>query len=153
VKIAVVGPRKGGNKEAVEEFVTDLYSKAPDTILVSGGAEGVDSWAETTWLQLGGVVWSYRIKKLGYDSFTAEKWELGTDQPRVFELLGEPHWADPKSALYYRDMLAAEAADKVMAFEGIDRMRGTEFTVFVSTQGEQKETWIWRNEEGWVRLK
>jgi len=107
----------------------------------------VDNWAETSWLRYGGLVWSYRIQGEGNPpQFNIVKWELGGPSPRKFPLLGEPIWADAKSALYYRSMIVAEVADRVCAFEGIDRMRGTEFTVWVAKEGEQKATYVWNGE-------
>lgn len=148
-KIAVVGPRKGADLDAVRSFVRSLFTQQPDAIVLSGGAEGVDQAAETEWVALGGRAWSYRIRKFAQDRWGVVKWELGPN-PRVFELLGEPSWLDPTSALYYRDMIVAEEANKVCAFSGIDRMRGTEFTVWVSAEAERKETWVYRDGE-WER--
>lgn len=42
-KIAVVGSREGVNREAVEAFVGRLDPEG--TVLISGGARGVDTWA------------------------------------------------------------------------------------------------------------
>lgn len=146
-KVAVVGPRKGADLEAVDGFVQSLYARQPDTILVSGGADGVDTRAEKGWLVLGGTVWSYRIRKKRYDCFAIEKWEIGRGGSRLFELISEPTWMDSVSALFYRSMLVAEIADRVVAFHGKERMTGTEFTTFVSKQAEQKPTHIFSNGE------
>jgi hypothetical protein len=146
-KIAVVGPRKGADLEAVEGFLRSLWLDPYEYIIVSGGAEGVDKTAEQTWLSLGGIVWSYRIRKKAEEHFVTEKWELGGEQPRVFELLGEPSWMDPVSALHYRSMIVADEADKIVAFSGIDRMRGTDFTIWASIHGEEKPTYVWRDGE------
>ncbi len=43
MKVAIVGSRKYPDKAGVVEFVNSLPK---DTIIVSGGAKGVDSWAE-----------------------------------------------------------------------------------------------------------
>lgn len=143
MKIAVVGPRKGADLEAVESFVTNLYEQSPEAILISGGAEGVDSKAETTWLALGGIVWSFRIRKTGSDKYETEKWELGTSQPKAYLLLNEPTWATPASALYYRSMIVAAEADRIVAFHGPMRMSGTEFTTWVAREGERKPTHVY----------
>ena len=146
-RIAVVGPRRGAEQGVVQDFVRALHQQSPSAILVSGGADGVDSWAEAAWLALGGAVESYRVRKHGEDDFRIERWELGGDSPRVVPLLNEPSWYDWKSALLYRSMVVAEVADRVCAFEGRDRMRGTEFTVWVSREAEQKPTYLWRDGE------
>lgn len=151
MKVAIVGPRRGADKAAVEQFVSSLHAKYPDAIVVSGGAEGVDSWAETAWLALGGTVWSYRVRKKADDHFVTVKWEIGSGHSQMYELVGEPSWADWKSALLYRSMLVAEVADQVCAFAGRSRMRGTEFTTWVSRQGYDKPTWLWADGD-WQEL-
>ena len=42
-KVAIVGSRTWTNWEAVRDYVNSLE---PDTVVVSGGARGVDQWAE-----------------------------------------------------------------------------------------------------------
>jgi hypothetical protein len=57
-KIAVVGSREYGNESAVRRFV-----RAMDTltnVLISGGAKGVDTWAEDEFRKMGGRVVSIR---------------------------------------------------------------------------------------------
>ena len=44
MKIGIVGSRKYPNKEIVEQFIFENFYK--EDILVSGGAIGVDSWAQ-----------------------------------------------------------------------------------------------------------
>ncbi len=152
-KIAVVGPRKGADKEAVESFVRSLYTQQPDATLVSGGAEGVDTWAEQLWISLGGRAWSYRVRKVTYDHFVTDKWEIGGGQARIYELIAEPSWADYVSALLYRSMLVAEIADKICAFSGIDKMRGTEFTVTIATNdAHNAPVYLWQD-NAWEQLQ
>jgi hypothetical protein len=115
-KVAVVGSREGADLEAVTEFVRDLYAKYPDTVIVSGGAKGVDTAAEQTWLALGGRVISFRVHQFDLDHYGAEVWELGGANPRVYTLVNEPTWADYVSALFYRDLLIAEACDRLVLF-------------------------------------
>jgi hypothetical protein len=147
-KIAVVGPRRGADLEAVEMFVREMRNTNYCSILVSGGAEGVDQKAEQTWIALGGKVWSYRIRKTGADKYEIEKWEIDPHgRSRVYLLLNEPSFLDPVSALHYRSMIVAEVADRVVAFAGIDRMRGTDFTIWVAKEGEQKPVHLWK--DGW----
>lgn len=94
----------------------DLWTKFPNSIVVSGGADGVDTMAERTWLGLGGAVWSYRARKLTEDSWGVEKWELGIPHPRVIPLSAEPTFADKPSALFYRNSLIAEACTRLVLF-------------------------------------
>ena len=144
MKIAIVGPRQGADLEAVRLYVESLPR---DTTVVSGGATGVDITAETHWLAQGGRVWSYRIRKRGDEKYVIEKWDMGGERPAVHDLQLEPSWADPTSALLYRSMLVAEAADEIRAFGNGNKMRGTEFTIFVGREGEQKPTFVWEDGE------
>ena len=128
----------------MDHFLDLLWAAQPDSIVASGGADGVDTRAETGWVQRGGIVWSYRIKKKGVDHYVIEKWEIVPQGgSRVYELLGEPSWADPVSALWYRSMLLAEVCTRCVAFYGIGNHRGTEFTVEVSEFAEGKPTYIY----------
>lgn len=129
-KVAVVGSREGADLEAVSEWlVSFLKAKHPDTILVSGGAPGVDKHAESTWLSLGGRVISLRPREEGPEDFSIERWELGGGEPaRVYKLEGHPTMYDYRSAALYRDTLIAEEADRVVSFERPGGSRGASFT-------------------------
>jgi len=108
----------------------------------------VDEAAETVWSVFGGSVWSYRIRKLAEGKWAIEKWEYRRFEGiKNFILHGEPTWADPKSALYYRDFLVAEQADQLCAFAGVTAMRGTELTVSVARDGYGKTVHLWKNGE------
>ncbi len=137
-KVAIVGSREGADLEAVRAFVTALRAKHPDTLLVSGGAVGVDQAAEQTWLGLGGAVWSFRATQIGPEEWGVEKWELGVLQPRVFLMVSEPTWADRTSALFYRNLLIAEACDKLVLFHKPRWRGGGGFTADVARDAYQK---------------
>ena len=126
--VAIVGSRRGADLEAVKEFVHALHAKQPDTLLVSGGADGVDKTAEQEWLALGGHVWSFRVREQGPEKFVIEMWDLG-NEPKCFILTNEPTWANRTSALFYRDALIAEHSDRVVAFYRRGRSGGTQTTV------------------------
>lgn len=130
MKVAIVGSRQGVSPDRVAKFVAKLWEKQGiETVLVSGGANGVDKCAEQTWLALGGKVQSFRIRKIAGDMthedvYAIEVWRLGGEQPVVFMPQNEPTWATAASALYYRNLLIAEFADRGVAFwDG--RSRGT----------------------------
>lgn len=110
-----MGSRKGADLDAVEKFMHELHAKHPDTVIVSGGAKGVDTTAERTWLELGGDVISYRPRQLSYEEYGTELWILGRN-PRMFLLESEPTWADYESAAFYRNTLIAEECDRLVLF-------------------------------------
>lgn len=45
MRVGIVGSRGFPDRQLVERFVALLAKRAPDTIVVSGGARGVDTWA------------------------------------------------------------------------------------------------------------
>lgn len=112
----------------MKEFVHALYAKQPDTLLVSGGGIGVDTVAEQTWLGLGGKVKSFRVREQAWEKFAIECWELG-DEPACYVMASEPVFATRESALYYRNALIAEHADRVVAFYRRHRSAGTALTI------------------------
>jgi predicted Rossmann fold nucleotide-binding protein DprA/Smf involved in DNA uptake len=116
-RIAIVGSRQGADLEQVERFVRALYLRQPSSLLISGGAAGVDKLAEQTWMSLGGRVQSFRPKQLEQERYGVEVWNLGEMQPSV-GVLGEPHptWRTYAGAAWYRNLLIAEKADRVVAF-------------------------------------
>ena len=129
MKVAVVGPRQGADTEAVVQFCHELYGKNPEIVLISGGAKGADSVAEFTWHGLGGLVWSYRAKKEAEEAWYAEKWEYQKrGENKRFVLQAYPAWKDARSALFFRNMLMAEEADRLAAFLGPRSMGGAEWT-------------------------
>lgn len=118
--IAVVGSRKGveGMPYVVEQFCFDLYATQPDSVVVSGGADGVDAAAENTWLKLGGTVVSFRPRAMHkpgqYESWAITQLTMGPNPSVV--VLSVPTFADITSALMYRNMLIVDLADRVVAF-------------------------------------
>ena len=139
--IGVVGSRKGADLQQVKSFLMDLGEKYPDSILVSGGALGVDSLAETTWQMFGGAVVSYRPIERSPGSFGIDVWELGGERPRMYPLVDFPEFADYGSACLARDTVIAEKVDRLAAFYCKGKSRGTQFTVEV-TQGYGKPVYI-----------
>ena len=94
-----------------------LRRQQPDTIVISGGADGVDQMAESTWFRLGGRIRSYRPAPWGY-GFGIEVWNYGGAEPAVV-LPVDAHrvqLADYRSAALYRDTLIAEDCDRLVAF-------------------------------------
>lgn len=125
MKLAVVGSRQGADLAHVRAFVAALPA---DTIIVSGGAVGVDKTAEQAWLENGGRVISFRPKQLSDEEYGIEVWELGGDNPRVYEYQGFPTGATYKDAAFLRDILIAETCDRLVAFYKRGRSWGAGFT-------------------------
>lgn len=88
MRVAIVGSRQGVQSAAVERFVSVLGRKYPDSVVVSGGAQGVDSWAVET----------AHIVGLLTEVFPAEWEKYG------------------RSAGYRRNVQIVDAADIVVAF-------------------------------------
>lgn len=131
-RIACVGNRRGADLESVVVFIDALHLAQPDSILVSGGAVGVDQMAESTYFCLGGKVRSYRpVPHEG--GYGVEIWNYGGSESA--HVLGPEHqrvsFKDYKSAALYRDWMIAEDCDKLVAFYRDDRaklMSGAAFT-------------------------
>lgn len=133
MKVAVFGSREGYDQNHLGAWLHALWQKqGPTTELISGGARGVDTYAETTWSALGGVVTSYRPVKVSAwdkeDEYAIECWQLGAQPNMVFRLNDQPTFADFASAATYRDMLIAEEAERGVAFRH-NNSRGTTLTV------------------------
>jgi len=47
MNVAIIGSRDGIPEATVRRFVRALAAKHPDTVVVSGGARRVDSWAQS----------------------------------------------------------------------------------------------------------
>jgi hypothetical protein len=130
-RVAVVGNRQGADLQQVEQFIAALRAKQPDTIVISGGAAGVDHAAEDSWFRHGGRIRSYRPASWG-DGFGVEVWNYGGPEAAV--VLPVEHQmvqlADYKSAALYRDTLIAEDCDRLVAFyrAGMTQFTGTAFT-------------------------
>lgn len=118
MRIAVVGSRDYKNLEDVKEYIRSL---PPETVVISGGARGVDRTA------------------------AKEAREQGL---KVIEIL--PDWDKyGKSAGYRRNILIVEEAEKVVAFwDG--KSKGTEHTVRIAMdegkdveiKGIKNDKWI-----------
>lgn len=153
VKVAVYGSRKFSQLERVDAFMDKLWEKhGREMTLVSGGADGVDKRAETRWLEHGGEVHSYRIKKLRgdlehEDEYGIEVWVLQTAEDRrsfVYVPGDQPTFANAVSALNYRSMLLAEVAERGVGFwDG--RSRGTVGTID-AFHAEKKPNHVFREE-------
>lgn len=139
-RIAVVGSRELPPLEKLEEWLTWLRGTHPDSLVVSGGAKGVDSFAEKWWAKYGAVE-SYRPARRK-DSFGVALWSYGAavPQPSTRFMLEMPTFEDYRSALFFRNMLIAERCDRLVAFYRRGGSRGTRFTVDCA-RGEGKDVY------------
>jgi len=103
-RIGIVGSRRWKNREMVETLVHMLPG---DVTIVSGGCEGVDTWAAETARHRSLVV----VEHL-------------PDLPEA----GSPRWKFTK-AYHTRNKLIAEDVDVLYAFVAPDRRGGTENTI------------------------
>lgn len=130
-RIAVVGNRRGADMQQVLDFMLALHARQPDSLIISGGAAGVDQMAESTWFRLGGRIRSLRPAPYG-DGYGVEVWNYGGSQPaEVLPVEAQcMQAADYASACLYRDTLIAEDADRLVAFyrAGPVWHSGTSFT-------------------------
>ena len=144
-RVGVVGSRDLPPLDLVEEFLTWLLGAHPDSVVVSGGAKGVDRFAERFWVEHGGKVESYRVgRDRRYSDggvFLIEKWHLGPGENRIEHLHHpHPHFSDYTSGLWYRSMLIAEVCDRLVAFARRGGSTGTRFTVDCA-RGEGKQVY------------
>jgi predicted Rossmann fold nucleotide-binding protein DprA/Smf involved in DNA uptake len=102
MKIAIVGSRDFHDPQAVTDFVASLPS---DAVIVSGGARGVDTWAERAALARG---LSVEVHKANWDAYG-------------------------KRAGFVRNFLIVKSADRVVAFwDG--RSKGTAHSIRVARE-------------------
>lgn len=141
-RVAVVGNRKGADMQQVVRFIEALHREQPDTIVISGGASGVDQMAESTWFRLGGRIRSYRPAPYD-DGFGVEVWNYGGDTmtgwaaehnsgaASVLPVQEQRvQFADYASACIYRDWMISEDCDRLVAFyrRGVVAFSGTATT-------------------------
>lgn len=119
MNIAIVGSREYPYLDDVKRLVALIAEddkKEPGFVIVSGGARGVDTTAETEAARLGLKVLSFRVHTFDSERYGVEEWHLGAQAPYTRILLDHPTWADYNSALAYRNSLIVQAADRVVAF-------------------------------------
>lgn len=129
--VAIVGSRFGVDQTKVEAFCASLFEKYPQTVVISGGAKGTDTFAEQAWRKLGGEVVSLRVKEHPHGGFGVMRYEL-RDHPlsTVYDLTlqGHPTWEEAEGALFYRSMLVADEAEVAAVFWN-GKSAGTRWTM------------------------
>jgi len=104
LRVGIVGSRRWKDREAVVVLVNELPA---DSVVISGGCRGVDTWAAT----------AARSRRL-------EVAEYLPDLPPS----GSPIWAFTK-AYHARNRQIVENSDVIFAFVAPDRRGGTENTI------------------------
>lgn len=106
MRIAIVGSRRRDCKDEVEKLINELWTCNKNLVIVSGGATGVDTWAEDYGKLLG----------------------IETDiyLPNLENLLNK---IDTIRRYYARNKLIVENSGAIYAFVADDRKGGTENTI------------------------
>jgi predicted Rossmann fold nucleotide-binding protein DprA/Smf involved in DNA uptake len=104
VRIAIVGSRRFKSRKKVIDLVNSLPQ---ETVIVTGGCRGPDTWAE------------YAAKKRGLKT-TIFRPKLPPDDSPRYEFI---------KAYYERNRKIAQNADMLHAFVSSDRTGGTENTI------------------------
>lgn len=103
----------------------------------------MDSAAEQTWLGLGGTVKSFRVREQNFEKFVVEVWELGGDEPRCYIAATEPTFATRMSVLNYRNILIAEACDRLVLFHKRGWRGGGGMTEEFARDTYEKPTYVY----------
>ena len=114
MKIAIVGSRRRTDKENVEKLVSSF---ARDVIVISGGAKGVDTWAEQSARERGLEVIIFKP-----------------------DLKNIKHRGDMVQRYYNRNKKVAQECDILYAFVSPDRKGGTENTIKFAQELGKKVT-------------
>ena len=134
--VAVVGSRDWPDLERVKCYVTKLAAKHPDTVLVSGGAPGVDQMAEKVALWSGLELISYRPYGFeameGGEEFSVETVTQGERaQALVIEKsrrISPPTFKSYGQCAYFRNTWIAQDSEILVAFS-YRNSRGTQRSI------------------------
>lgn len=131
MRVAIVGSRGFSSQTRVTEFVRKLAEKYPDAVVVSGGARGVDTWAENQ-AELSGLRWkSFRPKESRHGGFYIGVWANHDDGDPFHEPFG--YYESYGQAAFARNEMIVADADVVVAFwDG--QSRGTKNSMDVATR-------------------
>ncbi len=116
--IGIVGSRVYPHLDDVVRLVNMIgedNKQDPGYVIVSGGAQGVDTTAEQAAVACGLDVVSFRVRALSYEEFGIEELHLGS-QPFIRLMTEEPTFAKHEGALFYRNILIARLSDRLVAF-------------------------------------
>lgn len=137
--VAVVGSRDWPDLERVKCYVTKLAAKYPDTVLVSGGARGVNQMAEKVALWSGLELISYRPYEFetinGARRETEFSVETVTQGARAQEIvvamnrrINPPTFKSYGQCAYFRNTWIAQDCEILVAFS-YRNSRGTQRSI------------------------
>lgn len=122
--VGIVGSREGIRQSLVQDFVIRLHEKHPTAIVVSGGAKGVDQWAEATARSRGMDLISYRPYE--YENMNYEREfsiETVTEGERAMAIvvakhrrINPPFFRTYGQACYFRNAWIVDDATEVVGF-------------------------------------
>jgi hypothetical protein len=122
MNVAVFGSRDGVDQDVVVSYLEPRFHT--EVVLVSGGARGADSFAETYWRGRGGRVLSIRPVQIDQDDYAIEYWL----DDNVWRPQEWPTFGDFKSAAFMRNWIIADQSDRGVAFWH-NKSRGTADTI------------------------
>lgn len=136
MKVAIVGSRDFRPLDRVEDFVMRLAEKYPDSIVISGGARGVDSIAERVAEHVGLEVLSFRPYKFDsiYDKplWSIETLNVGERANQIaidaHRRINTPCFPSFGRAAFARNEWIVQSAEQVVAFWA-NRSRGTAHSI------------------------
>ena len=138
MRISITGSRKYEHLEDVGRLVAVIAADEPTAVIVSGRAQGVDTYAEDAALALSLGVLSYRPYRISDEEYGIEEWTLGTKVvPSIRKMVEEPTFANYVDALFYRSQLIVDRSDRCVFFWN-EWSKGTRFTLgYANDQGKQ----------------
>lgn len=126
MRVAIVGSRRYPSEAVVRAFVRSL---PPGTVVVSGGAQGVDSWAESEARKAGLVVESHPVE-MAY-----VRWLVDFRNLNERTAFGR--------AAHSRNKIIAEKCDRLVAFR-VGDSPGTSSTIrYAREAGKPVEVFDW----------
>lgn len=122
--VAIVGSRQDMRQSLVQDFVIRLYEKYPTAVVVSGGARGVDEWAEEAARSRGMDLISYRPYEYFniYDKkeFSIETVTEGERAQAIVvakhRRINPPYFSSYGKACFFRNRWIVDDATEIVAF-------------------------------------
>lgn len=142
MNIAIIGSRKYVHPEDVVRLIGIIAADDPSATIISGGAVGIDSIAEGAARDAGLNVRSYRVEKVSDLEYTITEWVYGGQgKASVRRMIEQPTFATYVDALFFRNTLIVDRADRVVAFWN-EMSEGTKFGLgYARDRGKPVKLW------------